>query len=249
MSTFFLRSWFHVSQAWQAACAAAGPLTMAAFAEAGEVRGTKVAQGRSVQVWRTPVEVADRAEVLYIKCYHYGDRAFRYWARGSRAWREARNYLAFARLGIPGPELVAVGEERTRYGLRRALIVTREIPDARDLEQIVGTHEFRADAALRRHILDQAARFAGRAHGRGFFHRDLKLRNLLVHGFPSPDCRVLWIDCPLGGFYWLGRWHLARADLEDMGKSLRQVVSAEEWSSFRQAYRAARRGAAATAGV
>jgi len=239
-SFFFLRNWFHVSQPWRAACAGAGLLTLGAFVEAAEARGCRVARGRTVQAWRTTVELAGQPEVLYIKCYHYASRPFSYWARASRAWREARNYLTFARLGIPGPELVAVGEERRGYGLQRALIVTREVPDTRNLEDALETPEFRTQAALRCRILEQAATLAGRAHQQRFYHRDLKVRNLLVQGFPSPDCRLFWIDCPLGGFYWLGGAHLASADVEDMGKSLRRVVLPEEWAAFRRAYAAAR---------
>lgn len=240
-SFFFLRSWVHTSHAWQAACAGTGLLALAAFVETAEARGLRVARGRTVQAWRTPVELAGRPEVLYIKCYHYEAERFGHWARASRAWREARNYLTFPRLGIPGPEPIAVGEERVGYSLRRAVIVTREIPDTLDLETAIGTPEFRSDGALRRSLLSHAAALAGGAHRQHFYHRDLKVRNLLVQGFPSRDSRLFWIDCPLGGFYWLGRGHLAAADIGDMGKSLRPAVSAEEWAAFRRAYAAARK--------
>ena len=49
------------------------------------------------------------------------------------------------------------------------------------------------------HVARQIAGLARTLHGHGFAHNDLKWRNLLVDGGPSP--RVYLIDCPSGTFY------------------------------------------------
>jgi hypothetical protein len=188
----FLRSWFHVSQSWRTAFAAAGLLTLAAFVEAGEARGSRASRGRNVAVWRTPVDLAGQPEVLYIKDYHYDGNLWRYWARGSRAWREARNYRIFADLGIPGPETMAVGEQRHAFGLRRALVVTREVEDASNLEDVVETAEFAAGAAVRQRILEQAAVVAGRAHRRNFFRLFRQVRRLVAWGRHPTRATSVW---------------------------------------------------------
>lgn len=233
-----LASWFHVEPAWADFCAAAGADTVTAFVALAQQRGQQVASGHHVNVWRTPLESAGRREVLYIKRYIYEDRPARYWGRGSRALVEFRNYSVFQTLGIPGPEAVAVAEVRSSRGLHQALIVTREIPDCRNLAAVVGTEEFRTRPKLRRHLLAQAARLAGTAHRHAFYHRDLKLRNVLVQNFSAADCGIHWIDCPKGGFRRLNRRHFAAADLGDMARLLRPAVSAAEWQEFLAAYEA-----------
>lgn len=231
-------SWFYLEPAHAAFLTAAGCGSLAACAAAGREGGQEVARGNHVNVWRTPLTAAGRAETFYIKRYTYEDAPQRYWGRSSRALNEIRNYLIFNNLQIPGPEVVAGGERRSWRGLHQALVVTREIPRCRNLADLAGDPAFARDRELRRHLLAQLAGLAARAHRRGFCHRDLKLRNLLVQDFPAPACRVFWIDCPKGGFQRFRRARLAAADLAGMAV-LRGALGEGEWDEFLAAYASA----------
>jgi tRNA A-37 threonylcarbamoyl transferase component Bud32 len=134
------------------------------------------------------------------------------------------------------------GETRSWRGLLQALVVTREILRCRNLADLMGDPAFARDAAVRRHILACLGRFAGMAHRRGFFHRDLKLRNILVQDFPAPDGKVFWIDCPKGGFQRFRRARLAAADLAGM-EPLQGALRPGEWGELLAAYAAALRSA------
>jgi hypothetical protein len=236
------RSWSFVDPAFAAFLAAAGCETMAGCVQAGQQFGQKVAGGNHVRVWRTPLSAAGQHETFYIKHYTYEAAPLCYWSRASRAWKEVRNYQIFKNLGIPGPEVVMAGEKRSWRGLRQALVVSREIPRCRNLASIVTDPAFRRDAALRRHILARLGHLAGVAHRRAFFHRDLKLRNILVQDFPAPDGALYWIDCPRGGFHPipLRRAYLAAADLGDMAP-LKDALQQDEWAELLAAYHAALR--------
>ncbi len=228
-------SWIQIEPAYAAFFAAAGCETLSACAEAGRQFGQEVACGHHVNVWRTPLTAAGRTETFYIKRYLYEDAPGRYWGRSSRAWNEVRNYRIFRDLGIPGPEAVMGGETRSWRGLHQALVVTREIPRCRNLADLVADPGFAAERERRRPLLAELGLFAARAHRRAFFHRDLKLRNILVQDFPAPDGKVYWIDCPKGGFSRFRRTHLAAADLAGM-EPLKAALGRGEWAELLAAY-------------
>ncbi len=56
-----------------------------------------------------------------------------------------------------------------------------------------------ADRAWLTQVSRQIARLTRTLHDAGFAHNDLKWRNLLVDGGPSPT--VYLIDCPSGSYY------------------------------------------------
>lgn len=229
------RSWLAAAPAFADALPAFGlrsPREL--FGVEGDPSG-RLSSGETVAAWR--LEPAGGGEAVVYKRYFYS--GLRYAFRPSRAAVECANYLAWHRLGIPGPEPLAAGELRTAGLLRAAVVVTRFIPGCSTLAGCAQSPEFRA-AARRGDILRQAAAIAGRAHAAGFFHRDLKLRNILVQN-PSgaTEPRVFWIDCPRGGFHRLDRGRLAVADLAGMAKLLFPAVTPDEWRRFLADYAAA----------
>jgi hypothetical protein len=136
----------------------------------------RLSTGETVAAWK--LDPAGGGDAIVYKRYFYSGP--RYAFRASRAATECLNYQTWRRLGIPGPEPLAVGELRTAGLLRAAVVVTRFIPGCSTLAVCAKSAEFRADSARRGEILRQTAAIAGRAHAAGFFHRDLKLRNILV---------------------------------------------------------------------
>jgi len=150
-----------------------------------------------------------------IKCYRCdlpGQQAvyFKRYVYPRKNWREfvlrpakpAVEFWAYSRLqelGIPTLEVVAFAEKR-RFGIMLAgCIVTKGIPDTLNLDDFarnVWCHWPRARRmetarALARTLLAQART----AHRNGFFHHDLKWRNILVNPAGDP-ASLVWIDAP-----------------------------------------------------
>jgi serine/threonine protein kinase len=72
------------------------------------------------------------------------------------------------------------------------------VSDAITLEQLLESGEFYASGRpAARQLLDQLAHALRLLHQRGFFHRDLKTRNILVRGFGG-QCELFFFDCPSG---------------------------------------------------
>jgi tRNA A-37 threonylcarbamoyl transferase component Bud32 len=179
-------------------------------------------------------------QVFYVKFYWYKP-----WQRGwrrSEAWTEWRNYDFFRHLGFAAPEVVAAGEERSVFGVRRAVIVTREIPQAADLRALLQKPLLAESAATRRQVLEQAAAFAATLHSQGFSHRDFRVRNILV-GTAGPDAgRLFWIDCPNGRFFPAPMLaHHAATDLFNFLKGFPpELLAPADLDAFWQSYAGAR---------
>jgi hypothetical protein len=82
--------------------------------------------------------------------------------------------------------------------VQRAVLVTAEVRDASDLEQIIHRGALYADGVSgAREILGKLARATRLLHGDGFYHKDLKPRNVLV-GRPLDEPQLYFFDCPSG---------------------------------------------------
>jgi hypothetical protein len=137
-----------------------------------------------------------------------------------------------ADLGLPVPEVAALGVETVGGFARRAFLVERWIEGTEKLGKFLRDC---ADPALRRAALTETGRVVARMHGVGLFHRDLSLRNLLVRPCGG-GVEVFLIDAPnairgapppLGAF-------LRRADLFRLARGLRRrgVDPAEAAAAF-----------------
>jgi hypothetical protein len=102
-------------------------------------------------------------------------------------------------LGIPTLDVVAFAERR-RFGvLQASCIVTRGLPDTMDVAEFAETVWCRWPRSRRRQVAfalaERQLAQARRAHRHGFFHHDLKWRNVLVGPGGDPDS-LAWIDAP-----------------------------------------------------
>jgi serine/threonine protein kinase len=134
----------------------------------------------------------------YVKVFSGRHNRWQHLLGRSRYQREIRNLAYFARLGLATPELVAHGRRLRRGLLDSAALVTEEVTGAVDLYQLVCSGAFysRGTATARR-ILDQLARATRLMHDDGFYHQDLKPRNVLVR-FERGEPELLFFDCPRG---------------------------------------------------
>jgi tRNA A-37 threonylcarbamoyl transferase component Bud32 len=137
---------------------------------------------------------------IYLKRYVYPRN---YWHEFIlRPAKPAVEFWAYSRLhalGIPTLEVAAFAERRLFGMMIAGCIVTRGILNTIDLDTFARTvwcHWPRARRkevarALARRLLAQART----AHSNGFFHHDLKWRNILVNPTGDPGSLV-WIDAP-----------------------------------------------------
>ena len=137
---------------------------------------------------------------IYCKFYRHGHRRRRLpWPVPSRAVVEAWAYQRLQALGIPTPQVVAVGELRHLGLLEAAAIVTQEVPDSLNLAQFANDVWLQMSRRERRtvahQIVESLVSQLRTAHAAGFHHQDLKWRNVLVRQ-SNGVYETIWIDCP-----------------------------------------------------
>ncbi len=135
-------------------------------------------------------------QVVYIKCCWSLSDGLAAKLVSSRIKTEWRNLQFFSELGIRTPIILAYGESRAFLRYEGGALVTAEVEDAIDLEELSATmpgllsNRDWADAVFIR-IMD----YTRRLHRKRFAHNDLNWRNILV----NPSSReVYFFDCPRG---------------------------------------------------
>ncbi len=145
------------------------------------------------------VELGD-GEVVYFKRYVYPPkRWFEFMFRPGKAAVEAWAYATLKRLNIPTLEVVAFGERRRLGSLEASFIVTRAVPDTQDLSRYGPEVWYHLPPDERRLIYEDVSKKLilqmQQAHGAGFFHHDLKWRNILLQK-REDGFMPIWIDAP-----------------------------------------------------
>ena len=155
---------------------------------------------------RSGVATLALQSVYYVKTFKGPGSRLRYWLGSSRYQRELRNLQYFDQLSLGTPRLVAYGHVTTLGLLDKALIVTAEVEHATDLDKIInaGTLYNEGVTGVRK-IFDQLARAVRLLHAQGFYHRDLKTRNILLRrarpalpADPDIEPELFFFDCPGG---------------------------------------------------
>lgn len=180
---------------WEAPLARAGIRSDGGWIdlEAGEL----VSRSPSTRCFRLTL---DSGEVVYFKRYRYVMKKWlEFWLRPGKAAVEVFGYARLASLGIPTLDVVAFGEQRLFGMLKAAFLVTRAVPDSLDLARFAQEVWRPLPPPERRRLYQeisgQLLLQLQRAHGAGFFHHDLKWRNILIQ--QQEDRLVpVWIDCP-----------------------------------------------------
>lgn len=137
------------------------------------------------------------AHSYYVKVFRGTGSRLQYLAGLSRFQRERRNLRYFAQLGLATPPLAAWGVRRRFGALHSAVLVTREVECAVDLQTLLRSGMLHT-CGIRtvRTLLDQLAAAVRAMHADGFCHCDLKARNILVRVGDSPE--LCFFDCPRG---------------------------------------------------
>jgi len=142
-----------------------------------------------------------------------GDRYFWSGAERTRPFREFRLLAEIARLGLPGPAVVAV--RYCRHGFfYSADLITRLIPDAQTLAECL------AAGKLDRELAEATGAVIARFHRAGIWHADLNAHNVMV----TPETLCL-IDFDRGQLRTPGEaWQ--QANLQRLRRSLVKLGAA-----------------------
>ena len=165
-------------------------------------------------------------EVVYCKYEIYPLlRSLRFFLRPSRNVVEAFASQELESLNVPTPEVLAIGERRIIGFPQDSCLVTREVQRSMDLRRYVEEvwAEKSADqrSSCYRVISNQLVAQLQRIHAAGFFHQDLKWRNLLVQD-RNGTLVLFWIDAPRARYR---RWWRHRGVVLDLSALARVAVS------------------------
>lgn len=186
---------FRVDPAWREKLARAG---IADDRDWSQVIGEKlVSTSPSTKCYRM---VLPDGEAVYFKRYTYPLRKLlEFWLRPGKCAVEAWAYGRLQSLGIPTLDVVAFGERRILGMLVATCIVTREVPGTEELGKFAINRWYKLPQLERRRVYDEIARQLieqlRKAHRGGFYHHDLKWRNVLVQE-QDGHYSTVWIDAP-----------------------------------------------------
>jgi hypothetical protein len=142
-----------------------------------------------------------------------------FFLRPAKAYLETANYRHLRRIGIPTPNVLAIGQRRIMGSLIDAFLLTEGIVNAVTLEEYVGEVGIDLHAQATKEIFRQLVDIVRAMHRANFFHVDLQWRNVMVqrnvHGI-----KLFLIDCPRGGKRWfyLRRYNGIMHDLAGLNK-------------------------------
>jgi hypothetical protein len=147
---------------------------------------------------RSGVSRLDLEKTYYVKTFKGPGSRIKFWFNTSRYQRELRNLRYFNSLGLETPALIAYGHQTHLGVLQQAVLVTAEVADAADLEQIARSGDlYRNGIPAVRKILCELASATSTMHADGFYHKDLKPRNILVRQTGN-ETELFFFDCPSG---------------------------------------------------
>lgn len=142
----------------------------------------------------------DDNESIYFKRYVYKKPRIKSFLQPSKAQTEAAGLTELKTMNIPTIDVIAYGEERVMGLLKAAFIVTRGIDKLQMMDRYVATVWHRMLYHDKKEVLHRLQSVLVKqlqtVHQQGFYHWDLKLRNLLLQQPDKPDARIIWIDCP-----------------------------------------------------
>ena len=174
-------------------------------------------QGPSTRVTsdaRSGVSLLALRQNYYVKVFSGTGNRLQYLLGIGRYQRELANLHYFASVGLATPTVAAYGHRTLLGVLQQAALVTREVPASTTLKQLFEEAKFyKHGVAGARRILDELAQATHTLHARGFYHGDLKARNILVrHEAGGP--KLFFFDCPRG--HHPPRWRLRHCIVREL---------------------------------
>jgi hypothetical protein len=137
-----------------------------------------------------------------------------FWTRPPRPFLELAVSEEARRLGVPTPEVMAVVVRWVTPMLYRGDIITREVPEARDLLEFFSTE---TRSSVRRRTLRELAASIRAMHDSQLNHLDLNVRNLLLSGG-----KAFLLDLDGARFFEILGSRRIRANLLRLARSMRK---------------------------
>jgi tRNA A-37 threonylcarbamoyl transferase component Bud32 len=174
------------------------------------------------------IELDDGA-VVYFKRYSYPPKRWHEFVfRPGKAAVEAWAYSRLREIGIPTLEIVAFGERRIFGLLVTSFIVTREVPETQDLSRYGPETWYHLPASERKRVYREVSgrliEQMQKAHSAGFFHHDLKWRNILLQQ-TEDGLWPVWIDAPRASGMHLRRRRGMVVDLSGLARVAISLLS------------------------
>ena len=215
-------NFFYIDPSWTALLDRHGVGTLSSLLNWEE--GVLVESANGSEVWRISITDSTGVErVLYLKKYLiYNSRRLRseflkgaFFGR-SKARREFANLERLRGFEIDVTAPVAFGEERSLGRLTRCFLMTEEVPESRNLDEVLMKElpemPGRLAKSTRRSLIFRLAETTRKMHRNGFVHRGFFFRNILISG--NRFNRVFVFDAPRGR-KWPG-WLLGRKPEKDL---------------------------------
>lgn len=124
-----------------------------------------------------------------------GKTFWRYICRPSLPLRECLHYEILQKLGVPIPQIIAVGDTRENFVLKESFIITGFLENTADGRIFMPGGKFRTGyEELRRAYCIENLKLLARLHNAGYFHKAAHPRNFLFRGDTPENLEVFWID-------------------------------------------------------
>lgn len=160
--------------------------------------GKSVSKSKRVNAYR--VDLKD-GSCIYFKTYSFHGQLKDYFMRQSKCAVEVNSYQILDEIGIPTIKPLAFGEDRIFGMLKSCCIVTLGVDNTTQLEDWAKEIWLKLPEDDKKkafqQIFKETAKYTRMAHEAGFFHYDLKWRNIIIKK-DGDDYKTTWIDCPRG---------------------------------------------------
>ena len=198
--------------------------------------GKPVSESARVNAYK--VNLLDGSSVYY-KTYSFHGQTMDYFMRPSKCAVEVNSYQILSDIGIPTIKPLAFGEDRVGGALKSCFIVTESIEDTTPLEDFAFETWYHMNEEEKQkafeELFTETARYTRMAHQAGFFHYDLKWRNILVKK-EKDRYRTIWIDCPRGRKSSLRSTRGRMVDLSCLGRLALSYLSKAQQYRFLKEY-------------
>ncbi|MGL5096862.1 MAG: lipopolysaccharide kinase InaA family protein, partial [Planctomycetia bacterium] len=160
--------------------------------------------------------------------------------RRDRAEKEFELAGLLEQCGVPTIQPIALGERRRRGVLIDSYLLTKAIPDALTLyeliERCVMNGRSPLPASMRFQLTDALAQLTATIHDRGLEHRDLHEKNIMVQPQADGRFRLFLLDLHELRVHWRLSWPAARRELARMGRYFTLRTTATDRFRFFRRY-------------
>jgi len=198
--------------------------------------GTPVSKSNRVNAYKVDL---DDGSSIYFKTYSFHGQLKDYFMRQSKCAVEVNSYQTLKEIGIPTIKPLAFGEDRVAGMLKSCCIVTLGEDNTTQLEDWAKEVWLKLPVEEKKkafnQIFQETAKYTRMAHEAGFFHYDLKWRNIIIKK-ENGNYKTIWIDCPRGKKMSLREERGRMVDLSSLSRLALSYLSKSQRMRFLYTY-------------